>query len=79
MKTKLLFTKRTTPFILKALGKSIDKKGFVIDAKTKEYVLDIDGKPFKAKKLIGIVDKQFITNFFQFELTRALTEEEENF
>lgn len=32
---KILFTKGATPFILQALGKSIDDKGFVVDGDKK--------------------------------------------
>jgi len=61
---KILFTEGTTPFILEALGKSIDDKGFVVDV-NKKFVMDADDKKFKAKNLIGVVNKKFITNVFQ--------------
>lgn len=61
---KILFDNGTTPFILGALGKSIDDKGFVVDA-NKNFVMDADDKKFKAKNLIGVVNKKFITNIFQ--------------
>lgn len=67
MKTKILFNKKTVPFILEALGNSIDEKGFVIDSK-KQFVLDADDKKFKSSKLIGIIDKKYITSVFQLNL-----------
>lgn len=62
--TKIIFTDRTTPFILDALGKSCDSEGYVID-ENKNRVLDADGKEFKAEALIGIVKDKWITNSFQ--------------
>ena len=62
---KLTFTKDAIPFLLSALKMTTDSKGYVIDAKSKEFVLDFDGNKFKSGKLIGIVGKQFITNSCQ--------------
>jgi len=64
---KILFTESTIPFILEAIGKEIDRDGYVVDTETKEYEYDIDGKSFKAKKLIGIVGKKYITNICQLQ------------
>lgn len=64
-KPKLIFTERALPFILEALGKTTDAKGFVIDEKTKEFVLDYYGHKFKPKELMGIFDKHWITSVFQ--------------
>lgn len=65
-KTKVLFTKKSLPFILEALGKEIDNKGFIIDSKTKKFVLDPDEEKVKASKLIAISKNDgFITNIFQ--------------
>ena len=61
MRTKILFTEGALPFILEALGNSIDKNGFVVD-KNNKFVQDADGKRFKAKKLIGIVNKTVYYN-----------------
>lgn len=62
--TKIIFTHRAIPFILDALGKSIDQEGYVID-ENKDRVLDADGKVFKANQLIGVVKDKWITNTFQ--------------
>jgi hypothetical protein len=64
MKTKILFNKKSIPFILEALGNSINDKGFVVDGKN-NYVLDADDKKFKSTKLIGVINKKYITNIFQ--------------
>ncbi len=67
---KILFTEDALPSILEALGKTTDKKGYVIDSKSKDFVLDADGNKFKAKNLIGIVKKKWITNLSQiFDMT----------
>lgn len=65
MKPRITFTGNATPFILEALGKSIDKNGFVIDAMTKDFILDADGKKFKSNEMIGVHKNKFITNVFQ--------------
>ncbi len=64
MKTKILFTEASAPFILEALGNTIDDNGFVKDNENK-FVMDADNKKFKAKKIIGIIDKKYITSIFQ--------------
>jgi len=62
-KTKIIFTERALPFVLEAIGKSINDKGFLIDSNTKELTLDKDGKKIKAKKIIAISKDKFVTNF----------------
>lgn len=64
-KPKLIFTQKSLPFILLALGKTTDKKGYVIDIKTKQKVLDYDAKPFKSKHLIGVIGDTWITKMSQ--------------
>lgn len=65
IKPKLLFTESALPLVLEALGKTTDAKGFVIDEKTKEFVLDYWGHKFKSKELMGIFGKNWITSVFQ--------------
>ena len=72
MKPRILFDKKSLPFILKAIGKSIDKNGYIIDKKTKEIILDIDGNKVKANKLIGIYKDKWITKSFQILLVQQL-------
>jgi hypothetical protein len=65
-RSKIIFTKKALSFILEALGKEIDNKGFIIDSKTKKFVLDPDDEKIKASKLIAISKNDgFITNIFQ--------------
>ncbi len=61
-KTKIIFNEGSLPFILEAIGKSINDKGFLIDSNTKELTLNKDGKKIKAKKIIAISKDNFITN-----------------
>ena len=65
MKAKILFDKKSVHFILEAIGNDTDKNGFVIDAKTKQFTLDADGNKFKADKMIGVVNRKYITSIFQ--------------
>ncbi len=65
MKPKITFTKDTTPLILEALKKSIDKNGYVIDAETKKFVKDAEGKKFKSNELVGIVEDKYYTSLHQ--------------
>lgn len=60
-KTKILFNKATIGFVLEALGYSINEKGYVISNLTGCRALDKDGKAFKANKVIGILNNEFIT------------------
>lgn len=62
-KTKIIFTESAMPFILEAIGKSINDKGFLIDSKTKELTLDKHGKKIKANKIISISKDNIVTNF----------------
>lgn len=63
---KVTYSKSAIPLILESFDKTTDTKGYVIDIKTKEFVLDIDGKKFKANKLMGIKDDKWYTNIFQY-------------
>lgn len=54
-KQKLIFDKGSIPLVLEALGCAIDKEGYVINAKTKNYCLDVWGDPFLAKDFKGAV------------------------
>lgn len=65
MKPQIIFDKSSIPFILEALGKTTDNEGFVIEIRSRKFVLDIDGKKFKSNKFIGIIGQQWITNFCQ--------------
>lgn len=60
-KMKISFDNKSADFILEATGNKIDSNGFVVNANTKEYVLDADNNKFKAKNLIGILNKKYIT------------------
>lgn len=52
-------------FVLKSLGKTTDKQGYLIDKKTKKHVLDAWGRKFKPSKMMGIIKKQWITSPLQ--------------
>jgi hypothetical protein len=69
-KSKIIFTPRSLPFILEAIGNGIDKDGFIIDAKSSRFTLDPDGKKIKYKNLIGIIGKQFITRMSQIDTSQ---------
>jgi hypothetical protein len=47
--SKLIFDEGSIPLVLEALGCAIDKDGYVINAKTKNYCLDVWGDRFLAK------------------------------
>jgi hypothetical protein len=50
----ITFDKDSKEFILKALGKSIDDDGFVVDGSNKK-VPSIDGTPFTVDEFAGVV------------------------
>lgn len=52
--TKLLFTEKSLPLILKAFGKSIDENGIIIESSTGEPVLTPEGEEIPAKDFGGI-------------------------
>ena len=60
-KQRIIFDRDSVQFILEALGKTVDAKGFVIDSKTRKHVHDVDGKKFKPKKLIAVTRDHWVT------------------
>lgn len=62
---KLIFHKKTIPFILEALDCGIDKDGYVINSNTKILVLDVWGDKFLAKNLKGVTNKGFFSRDMQ--------------
>lgn len=63
--SKLIFDEGSIPLILEAFGCAIDNKGYVINAKTKNYVLDVWGDTFLAKDLKGITHRGYISRDMQ--------------
>ena len=59
--TRIIFDKTSINWVLEALGKVTDEKGFVIDKKTGVYELDVDGKKFKPNKIISITKNHWVT------------------
>lgn len=59
-KPKLIFDSKGINFILEALGKKTDLLGYVLN-EDGTYVLDIDGKPFDKKDILGIIKDKWIT------------------
>ncbi len=61
MAGKILFTQKSLPFILEALGKKISEEGYVKN-KNGSYVLDVDGKSFTVGSIIAIHKSGWITS-----------------
>ena len=51
---KILFTKKSLPYILEAFGKTINDDGIIIDAATKEPIQTPDGEFIEANKFGGL-------------------------
>lgn len=67
MKPKLIFDKQGAKFILEALGRTVDKKGYVMNGKKRQ--LDANKKEFKVGEFMGVVKHRnrplFFTSGFQ--------------
>lgn len=61
-KSKIMFNKNTVNFVLEALGKGVNKDGYVVKNKTNRRVRDYDGYHFKPTDLIGIYKQHYITS-----------------
>lgn len=70
---KLIFTERAIELILKALEKSVDENGYVIDKKTKKLEKDYDGDIFKPEEIMGIVKNIWITKPEQILFMKSIT------
>ena len=69
-KTRLIFTPKALPTILKAFGKSINDKGIIIDTESKEPVLTPEGEEI-TKDNFGGIKKGFII-FLKKDLLTAI-------
>ena len=59
--SKILWDRKSLPFILKALGMKIDYEGVIRDVESDSFVRDVNNNVVEAKNLIGIIKNKFIT------------------